>query len=83
MEYLDQMPSIKVPPLRELIDLYESLAGACGAFSRPTTIGIALKTNHLSDEEAKHAIADLEEETGLPVTDVVRYGAEKIGNKLL
>lgn len=83
MEYLDQMPSVKVPPLGELIDLYESLAAACGAFPRPSTIGIALKTDHLSDEDAKRAIADLEDEIALPVTDVVRYGAEKIGRGLL
>jgi len=83
MEFLDEMPSIEVPPLRELIELYESLAAACGAFSRPTTIGIALKTDHLSDHDAQLAFAALEEETGLPVTDVVRYGAEKIGRELL
>ena len=83
METLDRLPNIKVPPLRELIDLYESLASACGAFPRPTTVGIALKTNHLSDEEAKREIGNIEDETGLPVTDVVRYSAEKIGSKLL
>jgi uncharacterized NAD-dependent epimerase/dehydratase family protein len=83
MEYLDQMPEIKVPDLREFIKLNEDLASACGTFPRPKTIGIALKTAHLTDEEAKAAIAELENETGLPVTDVVRYGAEKLGRLLV
>ena len=29
------------------------------------------------------AIAELEDETGLPVTDVVRFGAEKLGQALV
>lgn len=83
MENLDQMPEIKVPDLNEFIKLNEDLASACGTYPRPKTLGIALKTAHLSDEEARAAIADLEDETGLPVTDVVRYGAEKLGQVLL
>ncbi len=83
METLDRLPNVKVPPLPELIELYETLASACGSFARPATIGIALKTNHLSDEDSKRAIADLEDETALPVTDVVRYSAEKLGRELL
>ncbi len=83
MENLDQMPEVKVPDLKEFIKLNEDLASACGTYPRPKTIGIALKTAHLSDEEAKAAIADLEEQTGLPVTDVVRYGAEKLGRLLI
>jgi uncharacterized NAD-dependent epimerase/dehydratase family protein len=83
MEYLDQFPEFKVPPLKEFIKLNEDLASACGTFSKPKTIGIALKTAHLSDEDARAAITDLEDETGLPVDDVVRYGAEKIGQQLL
>ena len=83
MEHLDQMPDVKVPPLKEFISLNEDLASACGTYPRPETIGIALKTSHLSDEEAKAAITALEDETGLPVTDVVRYGAEKIGRQLV
>jgi len=83
MEYLDQIPEVKVPPLKEFIALNEDLASTCGTYTRPKTIGIALKTAHLSDTDAQAAIADLEDETGLPVTDVVRYGAEKIGQRLI
>ncbi len=83
MERLDQMPEVKVPDLREFIRLNEDLASACGTFTRPKTVGIALKTAHLPEEEAKAAIAELENETGLPVADVVRYGAEKLGRALV
>ena len=83
MDYLDQIPEFKVPPLKEYIKLNEDLASTLGTFPRPKTIGIALKTSHLSDEDARSAIANLEDETGLPVTDVVRYGAEKLGRQLV
>ncbi len=83
MEVLDQMPEVKVPDINEFIKLNEDLASACGTFPRPKTIGIALKTAHLSEQEARAAIAELEQQTGLPVEDVVRFGSEKLGNLLI
>jgi uncharacterized NAD-dependent epimerase/dehydratase family protein len=32
-------------------------------------------TQHLSEQEAREAVKQAEDETGLPVTDVVRFGA--------
>jgi len=83
MVTLDELPSVAVPPLREVIALNETLVSAAGAYARPVTTGIALKTDRLSDEEARCAIAEVEDETGLPATDVVRYGPEKLGRELL
>ncbi|MBT8298450.1 MAG: DUF1611 domain-containing protein [Maribacter sp.] len=83
MSTLRDCTEITIPPLSEVIQLNESVAHACGAFPKPKTIGIALNTSKLTDGEALEIIKKLENETGLPVTDVVRYGAEKLGKPLL
>ena len=41
-------------------------------------IGLALNCFDLSDAEAREAIIAAESETGLPATDVVRFGADKL-----
>jgi len=45
-----------------------------------STIGIALNTSHLNESEARNAIRDLEDETGYPVQDIVRFGAQKLAS---
>ena len=83
MKTLRDCNEIRIPSLSEVVKLYESVAHACGAFPMPKTIGIALNTTKLSESEALEIIDTLEKETGLPVTDVVRFGAEKLGKTLL
>ena len=83
MDMLHHAPHIKRPPLREFIQLNESLCRTCGSFPITKTIGISLNTYHMSEEEAREEIDRLEDEVGLPVTDVVRYGPEKLGRALL
>lgn len=68
-------PHVPIPPLSEVIRLYETVASAGGAFGRVPVVGIALNTAHLDEYEAKEAIAQTTAETGLPCTDVVRFGA--------
>jgi uncharacterized NAD-dependent epimerase/dehydratase family protein len=67
-------PDVPIPPLLDVIALYESLAYAAGAFAPAKVVGIALNTGHLSQVEADAAIADVRSATGLPCTDVVRCG---------
>ena len=38
-------------------------------------VGLALMTHGLSEQEARDALKQSEDETGLPATDVVRFGA--------
>jgi len=70
---------VKIPNLNEVIELNESLAKACGTFSETKVVGISLNTVKLDSISAQKAIDFWESETNLPVTDVVRYGPEKIG----
>ena len=61
---------LRIPPLSEYIRLYESIASSV----HPTkVIGISLNTYDLSDEAAREACEAATRETGLPVTDPVRF----------
>jgi uncharacterized NAD-dependent epimerase/dehydratase family protein len=51
---------------------------------RPAKVAaIALNTSGVSDDEARAAIAETEEETGLPADDPVRFGAGRILDAVL
>ena len=80
---LRNLEKIKIPELKDFIDLNESLASACGTYGTPKVIGIALNTSKLSKSDSLNYIVNLEKQTGLPVTDVIRFGVEKIVRQLL
>jgi uncharacterized NAD-dependent epimerase/dehydratase family protein len=64
-----------IPPLRELVELHERLALP----ARPARVAaVALNTRALAEAEARVAIEAVEEETGLPADDPVRFGAGKL-----
>ncbi len=52
------------------------VATAGGAFAPVQVKAIALNTGHLEVEEAQKAIEQVRDETGLPCTDAVRFGAD-------
>jgi uncharacterized NAD-dependent epimerase/dehydratase family protein len=69
---------IAIPPLGDLIRLYETLASTIGTFPTPRTIGLAVNTAHLSADEAARETARLAEEVGLPAVDPLRDGVEAL-----
>jgi uncharacterized NAD-dependent epimerase/dehydratase family protein len=76
------VPWAHIPPLPEVIQLYERVASLRGATPEetiaPKVVGIALNTGHLSASAAQQALDDVARETGLPVADVVRNGAQAL-----
>jgi uncharacterized NAD-dependent epimerase/dehydratase family protein len=69
-DYHGRAPWVKIPPLKELVAIYERAAAPV----RPTRVlGICLNTFDLSEREAGAAVARAALETGLPVTDPVRF----------
>jgi uncharacterized NAD-dependent epimerase/dehydratase family protein len=69
-DYHGREPWVKIPPLKELVAIYERAAAPV----RPTRVlGICLNTFDLSEREAGAAVARAALETGLPVTDPVRF----------
>jgi uncharacterized NAD-dependent epimerase/dehydratase family protein len=74
---------VRIPPLADLIRLYEDLAEACGTFARPKTVAIALNTFHMTAVEADEATQRLEDELGLPCADPVRHGPDRLVDAVL
>jgi uncharacterized NAD-dependent epimerase/dehydratase family protein len=67
--------NISIPPLPELIRLHEEVAKPVKPCQ---VIGISLNTQELSEHEAKEEIKKIENETGLPATDPIRFGCKKL-----
>ena len=72
------LPEIKIPPLPEVIELYETVARAGGAFGEVRVKAIALNTSSLDLPSATEVIESTAELTGLPCSDVVRFGGESL-----
>jgi uncharacterized NAD-dependent epimerase/dehydratase family protein len=76
---------LALPNLTEVIARYEAAAVWCrpaGALP-PPVLGVSLNTSMFSDERAAACVAQLQQETGLPVTDPVRYGVAALFEKFL
>lgn len=69
---------IQIPPLDQFIALNEQVAQVSGTQNTAKTIGVALNTVGLDDKEALMKIEEIENLTGLPTTDVVRFGIQKL-----
>lgn len=78
LTHLQHFPDFQIPPLPKVVALYESVARAGGTFAPASVAGIALNTFGLNEKEAQRAITKASNETGLPCTDVVRFGAEPL-----
>ena len=81
--HIRNLPDCVIPPLPQVIALYEALATAGGTFHPARVAGMALNTAHLPEAEARRAIALTQAETGLPCTDAVRFGAELLLDAVL
>lgn len=82
-DHIYNCPEVSIPPLKDVIQVYETVAAAGGAFAPAPVAAIALNTFHLGDVEAREAIARTQEETGRPCTDVIRFGAAPLLESLL
>ncbi len=73
---LRDLPDMIIPPLPEVIKLYETVASARGTFDHVKVKAIALNTFGMDTATADQAIKSTQELTGLPCTDAVRFGGE-------
>ena len=78
---IEGYPGYPLPPLGEIVELHERASLP----SRPARVAaIALNTRDLPhDEDARAAIREVEDETGLPTDDPVRFGAGKVLDAVL
>lgn len=80
---IEGYPNSPLPPLNRLIQINEEAVRWLRPDSACKVVGIALVTHGLNDDEARVAIQQVEEETGLPTTDVWRFGAGVLMDALL
>lgn len=73
-------PDTPVPSLQLMRNLVERLAAPVFP---ATVVGISLNLASFSDEQAGAEIGRVESELGLPATDVIRFGAEKLVDAIL
>ena len=69
---------VAIPPLKEFIALNEAVANVCGSLQKAKCVGVALNTTGLKEAEALNKINSIKTNTGLPVTDVVRFGTDAL-----
>jgi uncharacterized NAD-dependent epimerase/dehydratase family protein len=74
---------VTIPPLPAVIQLYEQIAAAAGAFSPAKVVAIAINGANLDDQELHSYLKQVTLETGLPCTDAIRFGAEPILDAIL
>jgi uncharacterized NAD-dependent epimerase/dehydratase family protein len=78
---IEGCPGHPIPPLTELIELHERVALPA---RRAKVACVALNTAEIaSADAARRAIAEIEDETGLPADDPVRFGAHDLLDALL
>lgn len=78
LTHIQHFSDFHIPPLPEVVKLYEAVATAGGAFAPAKVVGIALNTFGLDEEAARGAIAQVSQETGLSCTDAVRFGGASL-----
>ncbi len=81
--HIHNAPQVAIPPLPEVIELYQQVARVGGGGDQVKVKAIALNTFGLQEKEAQKAIETVQETTGIPCTDVVRFGGDYLLDYLL
>ncbi|MEU0658487.1 DUF1611 domain-containing protein [Streptomyces lavendulocolor] len=77
------MPEWPLPPLRRAIGINEEAARWLWPDGPGRVVGISVITKGVPDSEARAELARIEAETGLPATDVLRYGPSPLLDAIL
>lgn len=75
---VDGLDNVAIPPLHEVVALYETVAAASPSFPAAKVRGIALNCARLSAEAISDACRAVEDETGLVCVDPVFHGAGRL-----
>jgi uncharacterized NAD-dependent epimerase/dehydratase family protein len=70
------------PSLSRMIEINEDAANWLHPRHNSKIVGISLVTPHLSEAQAHDEIKRIEDEVGLPATDIWRFGADKLMDAL-
>ncbi|MGE5401382.1 MAG: DUF1611 domain-containing protein [Ignavibacteriales bacterium] len=79
-EYIHGMDGIKIPPLEEVINIYESMANV---MHPSRVIAIAINSRHFTLEQADRERERIKDKFGLPACDVIRHGASELAGAVI
>ncbi len=80
---IDGYERYRFPSLTRLIEINEEAVSWLRPDRSSRVVGLALVTHHQSEEAARDALKRAEDETGLPATDVVRFGCATLLDALI
>lgn len=80
---IDGLARATFADLHRLIGLNEEIVNILPLARPSKVVGLALTTIGLDDEQARAALAQIEAQTKLPATDVIRFGTGKLMDALL
>ena len=79
-EHMRGLPGYTLPSLEALRDTALPLAQVANPACQ--VVGVSVNTQHLSEEDARAYLAEVEERMGLPATDPYRFGSDKLVDAL-
>jgi len=79
-DHMRGLPGYKLPSLETLRDLALELAKVANPAWQ--VVGISVKTQHMTEDEAKAYLAETEARMGLPAVDPFRHGADRLVDAL-
>ena len=79
-QHMRGLPDYSLPSLERLRDTALPLAQVANPESR--VVGVSVNTQHMTEDEAKSYLAQVEAEMGLPATDPYRFGSGKLVDAL-
>ena len=79
---IDGYEHCPLPSLTRLIEINEEAVSWLRPDRSSKVVGLSLITHHLNEQEARDAVKQVEDETGLPATDVLRFGADVLMDAL-
>jgi uncharacterized NAD-dependent epimerase/dehydratase family protein len=77
-DFVDELDDVAIPPLRQVVALYEAVAAASPSFPAAKVRGIALNCAKLTPAEIDAACQKVEDDTGLVCIDPVFHGAGRL-----
>ncbi|WP_207229311.1 DUF1611 domain-containing protein [Ktedonosporobacter rubrisoli] len=80
---IDGLEHVKFPSLQRLIEINEEAISWIRPDRSCKVAGISLVTYNLTEEQAHDEIKRIEDEMGLPTTDPIRFGADKLLDALV
>ncbi len=77
------LPEWPLPTLTRAIEIHQQAIAWLWPEQHCPVVGVSVITAGVPDDEARAALAAVEDETGLPATDVLRYGPERLLDAML